>query len=132
MSTTKATLTVYYVPETNWFLKLFRPMKAVGILCHLACPIPNLSRNRACVMEWNPWKGWNISMEVHQWRGKYIGEKMVTRDVNMTDEQFLKLWETTLGNTHFRSIELTPERVIGRFLGMEPWPKTTWEALGFK
>jgi len=83
-------------------------------------------------MEWNPWKGWNVSMEVHQWRGQNIGERAVTRNVNMTDEQFLKLWETTLGNTHFRGIELTPERVIGRFLGIEPWPKTTWESLGFK
>ena len=129
---TKATLTVYYTRETNWFWKRIRTMKSVAILCQLASPIPNLARNRAAVMEWNPWKGWQITKELHQWKGENIGEQNVTRSINHTDEELMKIWETTLGNTHFRGIELTPERTIGRMLGMEPWLKTTWKALNFK
>jgi hypothetical protein len=129
---TKATLTVYYVRETHWFWKRFRTMKSVAILCHLASPVPNLARNRASVMEWNPWKGWQVTKELHQWRGENIGETAITRPVHHTDEEYMNIWETTLGNTHFRDIELTPERTIGRMLGMEPWTKTTWKALNFK
>jgi hypothetical protein len=54
---TKATLTVYYVPETNWFWKRFRKMKSVAILCHMASPVPNLARPIACVMQRHPWTG---------------------------------------------------------------------------
>jgi len=128
---TKATLTVYYVRRTG-FLARFWPMKSVAILCHLASPVPNLARNRASVMEWNPWKGWQITKELHQWRGENIGETAITKPVHHTDEEYMNIWETTLGNTHFRDIELTPERTIGRMLGMEPWTKTTWKALNFK
>jgi hypothetical protein len=128
---TKATLTVYYVRRTG-FLARFWPIKSVAILCHKACPIPNLSRNNACVMQRHPWTGnWEITMELHQWRGENIGETAITRSVNHTDEEYLKIWENIHGKSSFRGIELTEERVIGWLLGLEPWNKTTWKALNF-
>jgi hypothetical protein len=83
-------------------------------------------------MQRHPWTGnWEITMELHQWRGENIGETAITRSVNHTDEEYLKIWENIHGKSSFRGIELTEERVIGWLLGLEPWNKTTWKALNF-
>jgi len=131
---TFAMLTVYYVPETNWFWKRFRsPMKSVAIKCHMASPVPNLIRPVACVMQRDPWTGkWSVTMELHQWRSENIGEKADIRPVNHTDEEYIKIWERIRGNSEFRGTKLTEERVIGWLLGIEPWTKTTWKALNFE
>lgn len=128
---TSAMLTVYYVKRTG-FLSGLWPMKSVAILCHMASPVPNLARPIACVMQRHPWTGkWEVTKELHQWRAENIGEKSVTRSVNHTDEEYIKIWERIRGNSEFRGIELTEERVIGWLLGIEPWAKTTWKALNF-
>lgn len=127
---TTAKLTVYYVPETNWLLKHFRPFSRIGILCHLASPIENALRKRACLLEYHPWAGWQVSTDLHRWKKKYKGEDNIPLSSHLTDEQFMEVWDTTLGHNYYRNVRLTPERTIARFLGnIAPWTKATWKGL---
>jgi len=49
-------------------------------------------------------------------------------EIKHTDEEFRKLFLSTLGNNKADGEELTPERTIARLIGgIVPWKKAAWK-----
>ena len=127
---TKATLTVKIVERKDprfWQ----RRIQKVAIVLSMKNLIPHLTDVKV-VMERDWWSGkWYITKDLHQWNNEHVGvwEKTYP-EIKHTDEEFRKLFLSTLGNNKADGEELTPERTIARLIGgIVPWKKATWKEL---